>query len=63
VPLKFVGTRNFKLGFKTEIDILFLEGYKLIDYHYKDALRGLGYRLHDTANIFSELERNYKVLI
>jgi lipopolysaccharide biosynthesis glycosyltransferase len=62
VPLKFVGTRNFKLGFKTEIDILFLEGYKLIDYHYKEALRELGYRLHDTANIFSELERNYEAL-
>lgn len=59
VPLKFVGTRNNKLGFKTEIDVLFLEGYNLIDDNYKAALKELGYKLHDATKIFSELEIKY----
>jgi hypothetical protein len=62
VPLKFVGTRNKKLGFKTEIDVLFIDGYKLLDDNYKVALEGLGYRLHDTTKTYSELERKYEVL-
>jgi hypothetical protein len=62
VPLKFVGNRNNKLGFKTEIDVLFLKGYNLIDDNYKAALEELGYRLHDANKIFSELEIKYGVL-
>ena len=62
IPLKFVGTRNEKLGFKTKIDILFLEGYNLIDKNYKIALKELGYTLHDMNHIFSELEHKYEIL-
>jgi hypothetical protein len=62
VPLKFVGNRNKKLGFKTKIDLLFIDGYKLIDDNYKHELEELGYRLHDATNIYSEIERNYYVL-
>jgi hypothetical protein len=62
VPLKFVGQRNLSLGFSNDIDILFLEGFELLDDAYKSSLKELGYKLHDVREIYLEIFKEYSSL-
>lgn len=62
VPLLFVGERNLKLGFKNDIDILFLHGYELLNENYRSALKGIGYELSDAQKIFLDLDKKYDKL-
>lgn len=59
VPLKFVGKHNLKLGFSNDIDIVFIEGFSLLDKDYIIALSNLGFKLHDASNLYSELCNRY----
>ncbi len=59
VPLHFVGKRNLKLGFKNNINILFLGGYKLLGDQYKKSLIDLGFSLFDCSDIFSGFDKKY----
>lgn len=62
VPLKFSGCRNSQLGFKEKINVLFLEGYKLLNEEYKESLQELGYELHNNEKIYQELSNKYNEL-
>jgi len=62
VPLLLSGKRNLKLGFRNDIDILFLAGYDLLGEDYKQKLKSTGYELHDVSGICGGLERKYQVL-
>ena len=62
VPVLFSGSRNLRLGFSNEIDLLFLSGYELLAEDYKSGLREVGYTLHDLARIYSEVESKYSSL-
>lgn len=62
VPLEFSGRRNNQLGFKDKINVLFLEGYELLDENYKKSLQELGYELHDNEKIYKELNNKYNNL-
>lgn len=59
VPLKFVGKRNLKLGFKNDITVLFLKGLDKLDSTYKTELVELGYQLVDTNNTYEKLCERY----
>lgn len=62
VPLQLSGRRNQQLGFKEKLNIVFLEGYELLDEKYKDSLNELGYEFHNTEKIYKELNNKYKDL-
>lgn len=62
IPLRFIGLRNKLLGYSNDINLLFIEGYHLIDEEYKGALKDLGYKIHDTSAIYRELSEKYKIL-
>jgi len=52
IPLKFVGERNKKIGLSNDIQVLFTEGIEKLSFGYKDALKNLGFRLHDTSKLY-----------
>jgi hypothetical protein len=62
VPVYFSGQRNQRLGLTNNIDILFLSGYGLLSYEYRDRLRQIGYQLHDMDAVFRELNTKYSAL-
>ena len=62
IPLYFLCKRSSKLGFNSDIDVLFLEGYQLLDKEYIESLKDLGYKLYDVQRIYSILERRYSAL-
>ncbi len=62
VPLLFSGKRNLKLGFRNNIDILFLAGYDQLSERYRQDLSDTGYELHDVSSIYRDLEMKYPAL-
>ena len=59
VPIKFIGTRNKKLGLSNDFNILFLSGFSLLSDSYKRSLIDLGFILHDVSSIYDEFEKKY----
>ena len=62
IPLSFIGTRNEKLGFCNDIDVLFLDGYELLDDRYRGYLKDLGFNLYDVNKIYIDLNEKYCLL-
>jgi len=62
VPLYFIGKRNVLLGYDNNIDVLFLDGYDLLNDEYRDKLKTVGYRLHNVRSIFNALLKRYPTL-
>lgn len=62
IPLKFVGERNKKIGLSNDIQVLFTEGIEKLSFGYKDALKNLGFRLHDTSKLYRENSKKYPQL-
>jgi hypothetical protein len=62
IPLRFVGERNRKLGFRNDLDILFLGGYGQLEEPYKEHLIDLGFVLHDVSELFGRLSTEYHSL-
>ena len=60
VPLRFMGERNRRMGFKSSFDVLFLEGYALLPEDYKSQLKDLGFFLHDVNYLYRAFDRDYK---
>jgi len=62
VPLAFSGARNLALGFGNDIDVHFLSGYECLGEDYRDGLRELGYRIHDSNRLLQEHSRRFPQL-
>jgi hypothetical protein len=62
VPLDFVGKRNQRLNFSSNVDVLFLEGFERLDDRYKASLKDSGYTLHNAQAIYAELEPSFQAL-
>lgn len=62
VPLGFVGQRNARLRFNSDIDILFLDGYDLLEEGYRVLLQELGFNLYDVQKIYSDFAAKYSSL-
>src|SRR5687767_8223463 len=61
-PLQFAGDRNRKLGYENDFDVVFLYGLETLDTEYKEALRNLGFRLHDASSLYAKFRSQYRVL-
>ena len=62
VPLKLLGERNKKLGFDSEVHVVFLEGYSNLGGNYIGDLEELGFVLHDAQKIYLEISEKFKIL-
>jgi hypothetical protein len=62
VPLHFVGKRNQRLNFSSNLDVLFIEGFERLDDDYKANLAESGYTLHNASSIYAELEQPFQAL-
>lgn len=62
VPLQLSGRRNQQLGLKEKLNVVFLEGYELIDEKHKSSLQELGYELHNGEKIYQQLNNKYNNL-
>jgi hypothetical protein len=59
VPLHFIGKRNVLLDYDNNIDVLFLDGYDLLNEEYREKLKSVGYRLHNVKSIYHAISRSY----
>ncbi|OGS06487.1 MAG: hypothetical protein A2270_07320 [Elusimicrobia bacterium RIFOXYA12_FULL_51_18] len=62
IPLLWSGKRNVKLGFKNNINILFLNGYNQLGKGYIASLENIGYGVHDVAGIYERYAAKYNQL-
>ncbi|WP_136525563.1 hypothetical protein [Geomonas ferrireducens] len=62
VPLLFAGRRNLELGFDNEFDLVFLNGYELLDDRYQGELRDTGYRLIDAGSVYWDTAARFRAL-
>jgi hypothetical protein len=62
IPLRWLGTRNRRLGSPNDLHILFLDGFERLDARYVEALESLGYTLHDCHKNYLAHSRNFQAL-
>lgn len=62
VPLDFIGQRNRRLGYSNDIDLVFLEGFELLDEGCRRRWCDLGFTLRDATALFQPHARRFAPL-